>query len=114
MAATDVVKHDLSMSKRASVIDWRKPVEPMPMPVVRRKPEEKTAHVEVAKPPTTTRVSGTELTTAPYRSVGKMRLVIDGKIKGATGWVVAPRAFITAGHCVYYKALGGWITEAAL
>jgi len=43
-----------------------------------------------------------------------MRLVIDGKVKGATGWVVAPRAFITAGHCVYYKALGGWITEAAL
>ncbi|HMF55203.1 MAG TPA: hypothetical protein VK619_02475 [Pyrinomonadaceae bacterium] len=114
MAATDVVKHDLSKSKRASVFDWTEDVEPMPMPAVRRGRGKKTALVEAANPPTTTRVSEQELTSAPYRSVGKMLLVIDGKQKGATGWVVAPHAFITAGHCVYHPDFGGWITQAAL
>ncbi|HMF55202.1 MAG TPA: hypothetical protein VK619_02470 [Pyrinomonadaceae bacterium] len=35
-----------------------------------------------------------------------------GNILGASGWVVAPNAFITAGHCVYDADKGGWITEA--
>jgi V8-like Glu-specific endopeptidase len=29
-----------------------------------------------------------------------------------SGWVVAKKAFITAGHCVCGTGLGGWITEA--
>jgi V8-like Glu-specific endopeptidase len=112
MAATDVVKHDLTLLGERE-FDWAEDVEPVPFPSVRGEPREEANRVE-AKPPVTTRVTGTELTSAPYRSVGKMLLAIGGKNLGGTGWVVAPRAFITAGHCVYYEEYGGWITKAAL
>jgi V8-like Glu-specific endopeptidase len=112
MAETDVVEYKLPTLLDDSEFDWTKDVEPMPFPGERGEPKEETDQVELGKPPLTNRVY--ELTSLGYRSVGRMMLVIGGTDLTATGWVVAPRAFITAGHCVYEKTYGGWITKASL
>jgi len=112
MARTDVVKHDLEPTLVDEVFDWEN-VEPMPLPVVPRLPSEEQPSAQ-SNNPTTTRVSKTDLTKAPYLSVGRMLSKYPGNEKwfGASGWVVARRAFITAGHCVFLPRLGGWITKA--
>jgi V8-like Glu-specific endopeptidase len=111
MAKTDVVKHDLEPPLAAEVFDWSK-VEPLPLPVIPRAPSEPQPSTQFG--PTTTLVSATDLTKAPYRSVGKMAMKFPGNDKelGASGWVVARRAFVTAGHCVYDRGFGGWISKA--
>jgi V8-like Glu-specific endopeptidase len=105
MPPKDVVSHELKAVSALADIDE---AEPMPLPVVRR---EVLARV-LGKPPVTTRVDAPKIDTAPYRSVGKMYMRFNTpKWLGGSGWVVAPRAFITAGHCVYYKDKGGWVSE---
>lgn len=107
MPAYDVVKHDLTTS--SSVFDWEN-AEPLPLPVVRKAQAENIVKV-MGEQPVTTLVTKTERKSAPYQSVGKMGLIIGEKGYAGSGWIVAPRAFITAGHCVYYEKLGGWLTE---
>jgi V8-like Glu-specific endopeptidase len=111
MADTDVVKHELSVSVRAEPINWDEFTEPMPFPVEENDLSSESGLLEIT-PPVTTRVTDEELVTAPYRSVGRMGLVIGGERKTASGWVGARRAFFTAGHCVYHPNYGGWITQA--
>ena len=111
MANTDVVKHDLTVSLRGGQIDWDESVDPVPIPHSGLRGPSASALVGIV-PPVTTLVTDEERVTAPFRSVGKMILVIGGAKKGATGWVVARRAFITAGHCVFHPDFGGWITQA--
>jgi V8-like Glu-specific endopeptidase len=113
MADTDLVKHDLKIELRAAAIDLDEYNDPVPFTRGEQGSSPRVA-AALTDPPVTTRVSDEDLVKAPYRSVGKMGLVLNGKKKGATGWVVAPRAFITAGHCVYTEELGGWITQAFL
>ena len=109
MAATDVVKHDLPKLLDDSEFDWTEDVEPLPLPLVSG-PERVAAPVN---PPTTSMITN-RIIKAPYHSVGKMWMKFPNlRSSGATGWVVAPRAFITAGHCVYAVKHGGWITEAS-
>jgi len=110
MAKTDVVKHDLEPTLDDEVFDWES-AEPMPLPVIPGRHSQQQPSPQLAEP-TTTLVPAKDLTRAPYQSVGKMGLVIGGKRKTASGWVVARRAFITAGHCVYHPDFGGWITKA--
>lgn len=68
----------------------------------------------VVKPPTTVKIGGPLLNEAPFRSVGKMEMKFDplAIVRRGSGWVVAPRAFITAGHCVWYHGYGGWVYSA--
>ncbi|MGA2650784.1 MAG: hypothetical protein ABSF28_09685 [Terracidiphilus sp.] len=111
MADTDVVKHDLKTTANAPETNWEEYTEPVPFPSGGGD-----LLIEPGKlnytPPVTTRITVEELVTAPYRSVGRMGVVIGGGKKTASGWVVARRAFITAGHCVYHPDYGGWITQA--
>jgi V8-like Glu-specific endopeptidase len=112
MADTDVVKHDLDTVVSGEKIDWDEFTEPVPFPGEESGLSAEIGRVEVA-PPVTTRVTDEELVTAPFRSVGKMGLIIGGEKKTASGWVVARRAFFTAGHCVFHPNFGGWITWAS-
>ena len=106
MPPNDVVRHDLRVFPR---IDFEGESEPMPMPLMSRPPG-----LALAKPPNDTMITGQVLDVLPYRSVGKMKLFFDPlRSLEASGWVVAPRAFITAGHCVYTVSRGGWIIEAS-
>jgi V8-like Glu-specific endopeptidase len=111
MANTDVVKHDLTTALRGAQFNWDEPVDPVPFPRGRQGGPSASALVGTV-PPVTTLVTDEERVTAPFRSVGKMILVISGAKKGASGWVVARKAFITAGHCVFHPDYGGWITQA--
>jgi V8-like Glu-specific endopeptidase len=111
MADTDVVKHDLKTTANATEMDWEEYTEGVPFPSCRKDPSFEAGQLNYT-PPVTTRVSDEELITAPYRSVGKMGLVIGGGKKTASGWVGARRAFFTAGHCVFHPDFGGWITQA--
>ena len=107
MPATDVVKHDLPKLLDDSEFDWTEDVEPLPLPLVSG-PE----RAALGNPPTTM-ITSPQIDKAPYRSVGKMTIRFKPlRSKGVTGWVVSPRAFITAGHCVYAVKHGGWIIEA--
>ena len=111
MADTDVVKHDLKKTRNAAEMNWEQYTEPVPFPDGPRYPSFEAGQLNYT-PPVTTRVTDEELITAPYRSVGRMGVVIGGGKKTASGWVVARRAFITAGHCVFHPDFGGWITQA--
>ena len=106
MPPNDVVQHNLNVPAR---VNWDES-EPLPIPLVRR-----AGAVGIpANPPVDTMITDPTIDTAPYRSVGKMHLKFDPLIGlNGSGWVVARRAFITAGHCVYYRDKGGWIYEAA-
>lgn len=107
MPKNDVVKHDLVVGE---AIDWDADMQPMELP---SQPEAPDAKPLLADPPTDTMIDGRVLTETPYRSVGKMglRFVPETTLYGS-GWVVAKKAFITAGHCVYYRPKGGWIIRA--
>src|ERR1043165_9884322 len=106
MPPNDVVRRNLNVSSR---IDFAGEGEPMPLPLISRP-----AGRALVNPPTTTMITDPTIDTAPYRSVGKMELFFDPlRSLRASGWVVAPRAFITAGHCVYTADRGGWIIEAS-
>lgn len=108
MAKTDVVKHDLNPSE--ATIDWNADVPPIPL---RSPPDEKIPLPEVA-PPIDRKITGEDLNQFPYRSIGKMQMQFDPlRSFYGSGWVVAPRAFITAGHCIYDNDNGGWVEKAA-
>ncbi|MCC6873918.1 MAG: serine protease [Sandaracinaceae bacterium] len=45
----------------------------------------------------------------PWRAVCSLRIQAkDGQSFIGTAWLIAPRVLITAGHCVYMHAHGGW------
>jgi V8-like Glu-specific endopeptidase len=55
------------------------------------------------------RVRISPTTSFPWRAICSLRITAkNGSIVYGTGWLVAPRTVITAGHCVYLHALGGW------
>lgn len=46
---------------------------------------------------------------APWRWICKLVITFpNGATGGCTGWFIGPKAVMTAGHCVYSKANGGW------
>src|SRR5437773_1171929 len=99
MAPNDVVQHDLSSG---TPFNWSEALLPIEMT-----DREASVRPGAMKVPVTQRVTAEELTTHPYRSVGRMGVVLaDGERRTGSGWVVARRGFITARHCVY---LQGWI-----
>lgn len=112
MGKNDVVKHDLTSLVRTDAI-WsgdEEPVEPPGASWLRPSggappaPQGKTI---------TRQVTAKEMEVLPFCSVGKMRMRFDPlRPKGGSGWVVAPRAFITAGHCVYNHDIPNWVIEA--
>lgn len=53
------------------------------------------------------RINGT--TQVPWRRFCALRMTFpSGRTYRGTGWFVGPRAVVTAGHCVYLHAQGGW------
>lgn len=55
------------------------------------------------------RVRISPTTAFPWRAVCALRITAQDNSKWiGTGWLVAPRTVITAGHCVYMHAQGGW------
>jgi glutamyl endopeptidase len=45
----------------------------------------------------------------PWRAICALRITAQDNTRWiGTGWLVAPRTVITAGHCVYMHAHGGW------
>jgi glutamyl endopeptidase len=55
------------------------------------------------------RVRISPTTSFPWRAICALRITArDGSRWIGTGWLVAPRTVITAGHCVYMHAHGGW------
>jgi glutamyl endopeptidase len=55
------------------------------------------------------RVRITPTTTFPWRAICSLRITAkNGSRWIGTGWLVAPRTVITAGHCVYMHDQGGW------
>lgn len=111
MAKSDVVKHDLTtLLQGAASLNIDKIDEPFPFPGDKKglQAQEKL----LVKPPITTLVSDEDRAKLPYCSVGRVGVLIGTKKLFGSGWVVAKRAFITAGHGVYISARGGWINQA--
>lgn len=55
------------------------------------------------------RVRITNTTAYPWRAICSLAIKAnDGSNWIGTGWLVAPRTVITAGHCVYIHDRGGW------
>jgi V8-like Glu-specific endopeptidase len=109
MADYDLVKWDLSKELKDLEPDWDQPMAPIPMP-------EDSAGVAAelsasTAPPSPSLVGDEARVQAPYRSVGRF-LAKFHELGHGSGWVVAQRAFITAGHCVYRPQYDGWITAA--
>ena len=45
----------------------------------------------------------------PWRAICKLIITrADGRQSGCTGWFIGPRTVMTAGHCVFSHAAGGW------
>src|SRR5690349_17149644 len=106
MPPNDVVRRDLQTTTQ---LDFKDEIESMPMPLGHQP-----MAVAVGGPPETTQITESEMNTAPYRSVGRMELSYKKyQTLSASGWVVARRAFMTAGHCVYEEERGGWIIKAS-
>jgi V8-like Glu-specific endopeptidase len=106
MPPNDVVRRDLQTTTQ---LDFKDEIEPMPMPLVHQP-----MAVAVQGPPETTQITEPEINTAPYRSVGRMALTCKNRQNlSGSGWVIARRAFMTAGHCVYDRERGGWIVKAS-
>jgi glutamyl endopeptidase len=55
------------------------------------------------------RVRVTPCTAIPWRWICQLFITMpDGAGFRGTGWFIGPRCVMTAGHCVYSKANGGW------
>jgi len=55
------------------------------------------------------RVRISPTTSFPWRAICALRITAKDNTKWiGTGWLVAPRTVITAGHCVYMHDHGGW------
>lgn len=55
------------------------------------------------------RVRISPATNTPWRWLCKLIITrADGRSSGCTGWFIGPRTVMTAGHCVYSHAAGGW------
>ncbi|WP_207515559.1 trypsin-like serine peptidase [Longitalea luteola] len=55
------------------------------------------------------RVRITPTTSFPWRAICALRITAqNGKTFLGTGFLISPRTVITAGHCVYLHAEGGW------
>lgn len=107
MGKNDVVRHNLTIGAE---VDWGADAEPIDMRrathSLRRTPG------LVGNPPNDTMIRGQSFNEPPYQSIGKLRMKFPiGRSTVGSGWVVARRAFITAGHCVHTKDRGGWINE---
>jgi V8-like Glu-specific endopeptidase len=51
-------------------------------------------------------------TVVPWRWLCKLIITWPNGAKGGcTGWFIGPKAVMTAGHCVYSKANGGWARQ---
>lgn len=107
MAKNDVVEHKLKVN--ADTVWDLASSEPIPFP---RSKGGGVGEV-LTNPSVDTMIVPPTIDTPPYQSVGKVGVRFDPltPTKAGSGWVIAPRAFITAGHCVYFKDLGGWIDE---
>jgi len=55
------------------------------------------------------RVEVGNTTSVPWRWICKLIITFpNGASGGCTGWFIGPKAVMTAGHCVYSSANGGW------
>ena len=58
------------------------------------------------------RVRINNTTDYPWRAICSLSMTAaDGSGWIGTGWLVAPRTIITAGHCVYMHDRGGWVSS---
>ncbi|MCK6497978.1 MAG: serine protease [Nitrospira sp.] len=58
------------------------------------------------------RVEVTNTTIVPWRWICKLIITFpNGASGGCTGWFIGPKAVMTAGHCVYSRANGGWARQ---
>ena len=58
------------------------------------------------------RVQITATTSVPWRWICKLVITFpNGAGGGCTGWFIGPKAVMTAGHCVYSSANGGWARQ---
>lgn len=58
------------------------------------------------------RIQITATTTYPWRTICSLRLTAQDNSQWiGTGWLVGHRTVITAGHCIYIHARGGWVKE---
>jgi len=58
------------------------------------------------------RVEVTNTTVVPWRWICKLIITFpNGASGGCTGWFIGPKAVMTAGHCVYSRANGGWARQ---
>ncbi|MBX2891304.1 MAG: serine protease [Saprospiraceae bacterium] len=49
-------------------------------------------------------------TSFPWRAICALRITAaNGNRYIGTGWLISPRTVITAGHCVFMHAAGGWV-----
>ena len=61
------------------------------------------------------RVSGSDLHLNPFNAICHLRFVTkSGGAFVGTGWLIAPRTVITAGHCVFCKPHGGWVRSMTI
>lgn len=58
------------------------------------------------------RVEVMNTTALPWRWICKLFITFPDNAKFiGTGWFIGPKTVMTAGHCVYSKANGGWATQ---
>ncbi len=58
------------------------------------------------------RIEVTNTTVVPWRWICKLIITFpNGASGGCTGWFIGPKAVMTAGHCVYSRANGGWARQ---
>jgi glutamyl endopeptidase len=51
-------------------------------------------------------------TNTPWRWISKLIVTLaNGSSGGCTGWFIGPRTLMTAGHCVFSHAAGGWVRQ---
>ena len=56
------------------------------------------------------RIRVTDTENYPWRAICSLRISArDGSSWIGTGWFIAPRVIITAGHCVFIHDRGGWV-----
>jgi glutamyl endopeptidase len=53
----------------------------------------------------------TNTTAYPWRTVTKLFITFPNTTGGCTGTLIAAKYVLTAGHCVYNKAYGGWAKQ---